>query len=180
MSGVIDRSIPPPDGIDPKVSDWIKDSSGNDAVGIAELKRFNLNINRKGSWTPSITFDTPGDLSLSAVSAWGEYRRSGRYIELWGTYTATITFTTATGGIGITGIPRAASNSDANFLSEGTLSIQGVTKAGYTSFTVAMAAGNTALRVIAAGSGMALDTITPADIGTGGTLVLRFHISYRF
>lgn len=181
MSGfTVDRNVPAPEGIDDKVSDWIKDQSGGDAINSAELRRYLLNVSRIGSWTPSITFTTPGNLVLSGVLAFGEYCREGRYMNLTGLFVGGMTFTTASGNLQITGIPRAIANVSNLYQPVGACEWSGITKANYTQIVVVGSAAGTVLNCQASGSGQALSTVTAADIPSGGTLRLGFSIRYRF
>lgn len=58
--------------------------------------------------TPGITFATPGDLSLSAVTATGRVRRRGKWADVELDITFTPTFSTASGSLRITGLPFTA------------------------------------------------------------------------
>ncbi len=60
------------------------------------------------AWTPVFTFATPGDLSLSAITSNSFYQRIGDIVYLYLDYTFTPTFTTASGGAQITGLPIAS------------------------------------------------------------------------
>lgn len=71
-------------------------------------------VRATGTWTPSFTFATPGDVSLASVSASGIWRRTGREIYIEGDYSATVTHTTASGNMRITGLPFAPMSSIAN------------------------------------------------------------------
>lgn len=59
------------------------------------------------SWTPSITFTTPGDLSVSYSAQLGFYEQIGKLVFITLTVGFTPTYTTASGAINITGIPVA-------------------------------------------------------------------------
>lgn len=63
-------------------------------------------VNEVGTWTPSLTFATPGDLSVSYTTQTGRYRKYGRL--LWVDFrviTSTFNFTTATGALQLGGLP---------------------------------------------------------------------------
>lgn len=59
----------------------------------------------EGSWTPAVTYTTPGDLSVSYTTQIGRYVKIGKLVFLKGVITFTPTFTTASGELRITGIP---------------------------------------------------------------------------
>lgn len=63
-------------------------------------------VNEVGTWTPSLTFATPGDLSVAYTTQVGRYRKYGRL--LWVDFrviTSTFNFTTATGALQLGGLP---------------------------------------------------------------------------
>lgn len=66
-----------------------------------------LNTYQEGTWTPSVSFETPGDLSVSYTSArLGAYTRVGRKVTVTCTFvTSSFTHTTASGHLLITGLP---------------------------------------------------------------------------
>jgi len=60
----------------------------------------------EGTWTPSLTFVTAGDLSVVTSTSEGEYVKVGNHVFLTGrVVTSTFTYTTATGGLRLTGLP---------------------------------------------------------------------------
>lgn len=60
----------------------------------------------EGTFTPSITFSTPGDLNVVYSGRGGSYTKIGRAVQWALTLTtSTFTFTTATGGLQVTGLP---------------------------------------------------------------------------
>jgi len=79
------------------------------ASGDAELIDWILS----GSWTPTITCVTPGDLSVSYSTQVGGYNKRGKMVEIWGTLIFTPTYSTATGNLRIDGLPAAADSSSA-------------------------------------------------------------------
>lgn len=63
-------------------------------------------VNEVGTWTPSLTFATPGDLNVAYTTQVGRYRKYGRL--LWVDFrivTSNFTFTTASGALNIAGLP---------------------------------------------------------------------------
>jgi len=59
----------------------------------------------KASWTPVLTFVTPGDLALSGESVQAFYYRIGDMVYYTCVYAVTPTFTTSSGDARITGLP---------------------------------------------------------------------------
>lgn len=64
----------------------------------------------EGSWTPAITFDTPGDLSVVYGTRTGTYVRIGKAVIVEFDITFTPTFTTASGTFYLTGLPFTSGN----------------------------------------------------------------------
>jgi hypothetical protein len=58
-----------------------------------------------GAWTPTLSCETPGDLSVSYSKRVGDYRRVGSMCFVHCTLRCTPTFTTASGDVYITGVP---------------------------------------------------------------------------
>jgi len=132
----------------------------------------------RGSWTPVLTFVTPGDLAVTYASQLAYYEQIGKQMTVhFAINTSAFTHTTAAGDLKITGIPAAVgAYSLARF--QGSMRFGGITKAGYTNFTVDATAGNNFLIFSAGGSGVAASTVTAADMPTGGTVVLRGSVTY--
>ena len=60
----------------------------------------------KGTWTPGISFATPGDLSVTYSTQSGRYTKVGRAFMFDGTIvTSAFTYTTATGSLRVSGLP---------------------------------------------------------------------------
>jgi hypothetical protein len=132
-----------------------------------------------GTWTPTLFFGvTNGNLSIVYFTRDGTYVRVGRLVLVrCDIITSTFTHTTASGQAIISGLPDFGS-----ILGDYTapLSFQGITKASYTQFHVATAAGPGASASLeACGSGQSLVTVNAADMPSGGTLVLRFTLAYE-
>lgn len=132
-----------------------------------------------GSWTPSLTFATPGDLAVAYTWQIGEYFRFGNVVMLFFTIlTSGFTHTTASGGIRITGVPLTAKTLT-NMRWNGALGqVQGVTKVNYTQFMAGINSAGTFLTVTASGSGQATGPVNAADMPTGGTITLAGSVIY--
>ena len=133
----------------------------------------------RGSWTPVLTFATPGNLSVSYTTQVGDYTIIDR--EVFGSFrivTSGFTHTTASGNLQVTGFPVTPS-SDTGFVWDGALTWGGITKAGYTQVCCAFAAGSATLLFTASGSGVAPSNIAAADMPTAGSVVLRGNFRFR-
>jgi hypothetical protein len=139
-----------------------------------------LNWYEEGTWTPAITFQTPGDLSVTYTTQAGAYTRIGNRVILQGfVKTSAFTHSTASGYLAITGIPFTATNA-AGRQNLGALYFQGITKANYTNFVASIEDGAPSLVLIyASGSGQNGDFIDSADMPSGGSVDLRFTLTYQ-
>mgnify|MGYP000443961182 CR=1 FL=1 len=145
------------------------------ATQIASSNANTLDDYEEGTWTPVVTFATPGDLSVAYSAQIGHYTKIGRlvYVE-FNVVTSTFTHTTASGNLTVTGLP---------FTSSGTnrccgLNWSGITKAGYTSVVSLLGTGATSFIFSASGSGVAASNVAVADVPTGGTVILRGTLIY--
>lgn len=59
----------------------------------------------EGSWSPTVTCATPGDLGVSYTAQTGRYTRIGRLVVVYFRLRYTPTFTTASGELRLTGLP---------------------------------------------------------------------------
>ena len=81
------------------------------ALALVPLGAFGQTITRSplpyasGSFTPTVTFATPGDLSVSYAAQTGTYVRVGQMVLITVTLTFTPTYTTASGAFTITSLP---------------------------------------------------------------------------
>lgn len=128
----------------------------------------------EGTWQPTLTFTTVGDLNVVYSTRTGTYQKIGKKVTIWFTIvTSTFTHTTANLGLKITGIPVDSAAS----ISVGSLAFSGITKASYTQYVVD--SGNADhLIVRASGSGQAGGFVSAADMPTGGTVSLFGSVSY--
>jgi hypothetical protein len=130
-----------------------------------------------GSWTPVLTFATPGNLSVSYSSQVGAYTKVGRtYYLYFNIATSAYTQTTASGALTITGLPATSS---AGFpQSPGSLIWGGITKASFTQVSPSINFSSNTMTFLASGSGQAASNVNAADMPTGGTIILRGQITY--
>ena len=125
----------------------------------------------EGTWTPTLTFATPGDLSVTYSASTGSYVKVGKIASI--TYivtTSSFTHTTASGLLQITGLPFSAEAAG----NQGILSYKGITKAGYQH--IASQPSGTALTTLASASGLSFSNVTATDMPSGGSVDLRTAI----
>jgi len=132
----------------------------------------------EGTWTPVLTFATPGNLNVVYSVQVGRYIKIGRMVTLVGQVTtSTFTHTTASGDCNITGAPFAAVNvTDIN--ATGPLTWGGITKASYTNAVIRIVANTSVLSVAMSGSGQGVSIVGTGDMPTGGTVGLGFTLTY--
>ncbi len=131
------------------------------------------------SWTPTLTFNTPGDFAATYSNQTGKYIKEGNKVTLWFIVsTSSFTYTTATGTLKISGLPFTASNSAANLRQVGSVEYQGINKASYTQLTPTIDANTSLIYFAASGMGQALSTVVSTDVPTGSSLNLRGCITY--
>ena len=133
-----------------------------------------------GSWTPTLTFATPGDLAITYSQRAGQYVKIGNLVFVTFNITTTaFTWTTASGNLQITGAPYSFSNAiiPSGFL--GGLDFGGITKTGgYTHFQLEALSGTSNIQIMANASGVGRAFVAAADVPSGGTVVLRGSVVY--
>lgn len=131
-----------------------------------------------GTWTPGITFATPGNLSVVYSTQAGSYRRLGSLvIANFHIQTSTYTPGTASSFLKLTGLP-VASQTGAGNLGIGSLEFQGLTKANYTQFTVQPQGGSTEAFINAHAQGQTTSTVVVGDTTSGTQIFLRGTLVY--
>jgi hypothetical protein len=141
-----------------------------------------LNWYEEGTWTPALSCDTPGNLSVAYTYRYAKYTRVGNLVTLnFILATSSFTYTTASGYVSITGLPftSAASGTGLNF-STGSLSGQGIQRLGYTQINTAVGDNSSIIRIQACGisTNQNYDLISITEMPTAGTVLLRGSISY--
>ena len=132
----------------------------------------------EGTWTPVITFETIGNLSVVYSAQVGFYTKIGRLVTVnFAITTSTFTHTTASGALEITGLPYTSLTA-AGIAHIGALQWRGITIANYTDMATRVASNSTLIRIAASGSGQAQTDISATDMPTGGTVILRSTITY--
>ena len=125
-----------------------------------------------GSWTPTLTFATPGDLNVVYSTRAGYYKKVGGIVTYsWNIVTSTFTHGTASGNAQITGFPFTSANVT-SIGNRGSMQWAGITKANYTHIMPNIAPNTVFALLNASGSGQAAASVTSADMPTGGTVQL--------
>jgi hypothetical protein len=147
-------------------------------IGLESKGSLNV-VEDEGTWTPEITFTTPGDLSVSYSVQLGDFTKLANRIVMlnFGIVTSAFTHSTASGELRITGMKYPSVNLS-NYSAIGALQWGGITKAGY-SCNCAIQQNSSYVVVVGNTSGSAPSVLTTADFPTGGTVRLRGNIFYR-
>jgi hypothetical protein len=134
----------------------------------------------EGTWTPTFTFVTPGNLSVTYSVRTGVYTKIGRLVAAnWVVASSAFTHTTASGNASISGFPFTSANV-ASQNSYGLITPGGINKAGgYTDTFHALLANSSATNIFAGSpTGVANAFVTATDMPTGGTLSLSGACQY--
>ena len=133
----------------------------------------------EGTWTPVLTFGTPGDLSVTYSIQVGDYTKIGRKASAnYAVAPSAFTHTTASGNAQITGLPFAASALSNRFFSSPITQWQGITKAGFSAVAGRLAASASLLDFMASTSAASSTNVTAADMPTGGSPIFIGCIEY--
>lgn len=132
----------------------------------------------EGSWTPTFTFATPGNLSVVYVTQNGSYTRFGNIVFVEFTLVCTPTFTTATGSVRIAGFVINAAKSNCG----GEIGVQGANflyGAGRTFVNLSTTTGQSFLSILAFGSGLANSAIGSGSFASGVQVSLAGSIVFN-
>lgn len=131
------------------------------------------------TWTPVLTFATPGNLAVTYSVQYGEYIRHGDLVTVhFRVATSAFTHTTASGNLHLTGLPFTAGTQSA-FNWVGASTWTGITKANYTMVTPRVPTADNKILFNASGSGQANSVVGSADVPSGGTVDFNGFVIYR-
>jgi hypothetical protein len=132
----------------------------------------------EGTWTPTVTFTTPGDVNVVYSSRLGIYTKIGRLVIVqFDIITSTFTFTTSAGLFQITGLPFTAA---ATYRSSGAFShVTGFKafSAGHTYLSPRIDPSGTIVTLVELGTTDAA-VAGPANFTSGTNLVIRGYAIY--
>jgi hypothetical protein len=134
----------------------------------------------EGTWTPTLTFATPGNLNVVYSVRLGHHIKIGKMVTAWCIIgTSTFTHTTASGEMRITGLPfTSATAADRQF--SGSAEIDTFTlPGGRTQVNANMFNNSTIIRFIASGSGTARVAMTAADHTSGVGATIKVSVTYE-
>ncbi len=132
----------------------------------------------EGTWTPVLTFATPGDLSVSYTTQEATYTKVGRTVYVqFSINTSAFTYTTASGLLRLSGLPYTPSNT--NNQGYGGMHVGGVSMANYTQFCPTPAAANTFAYVAASGQGQTPTYLSATQVASGSNKYMFGSFSYN-
>jgi hypothetical protein len=134
----------------------------------------------EGTWTPVITFVTPGDLAVTYSTQIGTYVKIGKMVHAQLVITTSVfTHTTAAGEFRITGLPFnhvTGSGKD----STGSIELQGFTwPGGRTQVNASIVPNGTYVRAVAMGSGLSRAGLGTGDHASGTNTTIVATIDYE-
>jgi hypothetical protein len=135
----------------------------------------------EGTWTPVITFATPGDVSVTYSAQIGSYILVGSLVTAFFRVTASaFTYTTASGNLQITGLP-FTSNATTNWYGAGPTMIGNINLAISTSTyaTVRINPSTTIINLLMSGTGVNTSTATTTNAISGNLVNFTGLIIYR-
>lgn len=131
--------------------------------------------NSPTSWTPVVTFGTPGDLSVAYTSQSGFYVRCGNIVTLKYYLYFTPTYTTASGVFLITGLPATVYDT----MYGSCVNFTGIIYPASTTYLTTVAnAGATSLSIYATGSGSTGISLSTTNLLSGVLYLLTGSVTY--
>ena len=133
----------------------------------------------EGTFSATVTFATPGDLSVAYSNQAGTYTRIGNRVEVSVILVFTPTFTTASGALQIGGMPFtiAAAQDTAGVIRDITSTF--TWPASRTQLVVYPNSSTTYMTIQGIGSGQNPSDISASNMTSGAAHTLRFTVSYR-
>ena len=146
------------------------------ATAVASAGANTLDDYEEGTFTPSYTFATVGDLSFASSVFDGKYTKIGNRVFFSGyCQTSTFTWTTASNYFKISGLPFTILD---NFNGGGSVVLSTYTKTGYNNLFLETS-NSTFLYVLGGGTGVGLAELTAADFTSGVQVRSYFSGHYR-
>lgn len=145
-------------------------TSGQIAFPATQVPSANANTlddYEEGTFTPAVSFVTPGNLATAFSAQQGAYTRVGNRVFFNLLFqTSTFTHTTAASFFIITGLPFACGT---QFVGAGAVVMSGYTKANFHALLLETS-NSTFFYVLSGGSAQSLGELVVADLPTGGTV----------
>lgn len=133
----------------------------------------------EGTFNATITFATPGNLSVSYANQLCTYTRRGNRVEVGVNLVFTPTFTTASGALRIAGMPFTIANDQDTAGMIRDITSQFTWPASRTQLVVYPNSATSYLTIQAIGSGQNPSDIAASNMTSGAAHTLRLSVSYR-
>lgn len=152
-------------------------------LGVASATSINfgqdaLNYYDEGTFTPTTTFSTPGDLSVVYTQQIGQYTRIGNIVHINVYLAWTPTYTTASSSLTIGGLPFTPSQTGGAEFVSGNLDKSAFTlNAGGTAFSAMIAGG--VMYLVSGGTGVASTVLTTANFPSAAAQFIYFSMYYH-
>lgn len=132
----------------------------------------------ESTWTPAVTFTTPGDLAIVLSVAKGKYLRIKNTVTItFHIFTSTFTHTTASGNLRITGLPFTSKN-EANLLrSSGLGTFQAISSTA--KLSIINSPNTSYLEVQKSDASAVVANLVAADTISGQNLLLTGELTYH-
>lgn len=132
-----------------------------------------------GTWTPTFTFATPGNLSMAYTSQLGFYSVIGNMVTITFTLVCTPTFTTASGACSVGGLP-LTSNSTAGNRAIGAAYVSAITTfpTTTTSPVLQVAANATTMQLFGIGPSATTNNFTATNFTTTTAITIISSLTY--
>ncbi|RLB44771.1 MAG: hypothetical protein DRH30_00515 [Deltaproteobacteria bacterium] len=131
-----------------------------------------------GTFTPDITFATPGDLATTVLNAGGAYERFGDMVFIEGKIAlSAFTHSTASGALRVTGLPFSVRN-NFNYRTVGSVIAKGWTNTGVRSLSAYLTPNTTYILLRYSGSGINHSNLGHTHFLSGATVEIWFSAAY--
>lgn len=165
-------------GAAPAISITAATGAAAGSMSAADKTKLDLLDYQTGTWTPTLTFATPGNLAVTYNNRLGFYTKIGRKVSIDFTIgTATWSWTTGSGAVLIQGLPFTANSGPIEY--NGAMSWNGISVTGFMSVTpIVTSTLPTTIQMVASGNGVARGTLAAGNLPSGGSILLVGHIEY--
>jgi len=131
-----------------------------------------------GTWTPTFSFATPGDLSVSYVSQAGNYTRIGNIVVVSFVLQCTPTFTTSSGVFMLGGLPFATNSATGNNSTAPVYGSSVTAPAGTINFFALTTAGVTNIQFVGITISGSVSNLSTTGFVTGQQILITLSMTY--
>lgn len=166
------------------------DANGGVVLGYGKLQfpatqNPSTNVNtlddyEEGTWTPTLTFLTPGDVNVVYTTRLGHYIKIGKMVTVWAIIqTSTFTHTTASGEMQLTGLPFTSVNLTSRQFT-GSSEIDTFTFTGGRTQVNSNVTTNAAfVRFVASGTGVIRVSLNASEHASGTNSNMKVSVTYE-